>query len=758
VGFALCVAEKPSVANDIAKVIGATKREDGFFVGNGYLVSWAIGHLVGLCEPEVYGFVPQNKIFDEMMDKAYAELPLVPDDFKLMVLESTKAQFRILKDLMARKDVDYIIDCGDMGPEGHILQWFIRKMAGCTKPVKRFCATSMTEQAIKKSFQNLRPIEEFENIIRGEFCKKKADWILGMSMSRVASIKYKSGINIGRVQSPTLFFIVKRYLEVTNFKVTNYFTMRVNLAEGFSVFWKKDIENKIPLKMKDNEGRVLDKATIDKIVQEIIKDGTGIITELNTVKKGIDRPQLFDITELQREANRKFGYTASVTLANAQVLYERMKLISYPRTDSRYITSDLVPLMADRINEIGTIAKYSRQAQELIKRGLNIDKKIVDDKKVTDHHAIIVTEKIKNVDLSKLSSSSEESKKGVTSDSLKNILNLVLCRMLVSFSEAYIFEQTSLTVKFQNGFSFSAIGKKPISLGFKAVEEELSGIEKEDEDKQDEEQVFKNVVKGQTVTVKDCLNIPCKTTPPKLHTEATLLTAMENAGANVENGAILKGRGIGTQATRGDIIRKLFETKVVEGEKKGKTTYIKPTSKGLSVIRVLPQELYSAGITAKWETKIAQIAEGKSTEDDFMKDFLVFIKEKVQQVKDNKEPISFKKEREVVASCPLCSENVYAFYNKDENGKNDFIRYYCSENCGFQLQTNNEVFLKRLRRSITETEAKKFMHNRFLALDCILSLDDGKTATYKGEFTFSKRVVDDKTYCNIDCIPIKKKK
>lgn len=758
--YALCIAEKPSVARDIANVIGAKERKNGYFEGGGYLVTWAVGHLVGLAEPDEYGFIPQNQIFSELKSKAYDELPLIPENFRLIVLEATKEQFRIVYDLMHRNDVDYIIDCGDMGPEGHILQWFIRQKADCTKPVKRFCATSMTEEAIKQAMSKLRPIEDFSNIIKGEFCKKKADWILGMSLSRAESIKYGAGINVGRVQSPTLYFIVKRYLEVTNFKVTNYYTMKADLIEGFSVFWNKDTDNIIPVKLKDSESRVLDKRIIDDTVQDVVKAGNGVITELNTVKRGVDRPQLYDITELQRDANRKYGYTAAVTLANAQALYENFKVLTYPRTDSRYITSDLQPYLKDRIKGIGTLDKYRTAVSELLSKGLNVDKKIVDDSKVTDHHALIPTEKVSHFDIEKLIPTSEESKKGVTSETLKNILDLVLCRMIVSFSTSYIYEQTSLTVKFPNAFSFTASGSKPISLGWKAVQESLSDKDQFDDDMantpKDEEQIFPNISKGQTVNIKNCLNVPKKTTPPKLHTEATLLTAMENAGTMIDNGAILKGKGIGTQATRAEIIKKLFDTEVVEGDKKGKTIYIKPTSKGLSVIRVLPEELYSPKITADWETQIAAIAEGTSTESVFMDLFIEFIRRKVQEVKDATTSVSFRKEREVVAMCPMCGAEVYAFVSKNDKGKIDFIRYYCAKKCGFNLQTNDNIFLTRLKRSISEAEAKKFMHNKFIALDCIRNGNDGKDGTYKAEFTFTKKDYKDKHYCFINCEPVKK--
>lgn len=754
-GYKLCMAEKPSVARDIASVIGADKKCKGYYEGNGYRVTWAVGHLVGLAEPEEYGFVSKEAMWRDEKEKAYAELPIIPDNFKLVVLEQTEEQFEIIKELIHRDDTDEIINCGDMGAEGHILQWFIREKAECTKKVRRFCATSMTEEAIRQAMSHLRPEEEFANIIKGEFCKKKADWIMGMSMSRVESLKYKTGINVGRVQSPTLYFVVKRYLEVKNFKVTNYYGIQADLKEGFSVFWNKDTEGIFPPNEKDSEGRVLDGKAVKAKAEAIQEKGIGTVTEIVTKKKGMDRPQLFDITELQREANRKYGYTASTTLATAQALYETQKVLSYPRTDSRYITSDLQPYMESRIKGIGTIAKYKTAVSGLLSKGLNIDKKIVDDSKVTDHHAIIPTEKIKGFDMDSLIPTEEERRKGVTEETLKNVLDLVLCRMIVSFCTPYYYEQTSVKVDL-SGMTFTASGKKPLEAGWKGVQEALSGKEREEADTEaDAEQIFPDIKKGQTVTVSHSSFIAKKTTPPKLHTEATLLTAMENAGATIENGAILKGKGIGTQATRAEIIKKLFDSGYCSTQTKGKTNYIVPTIKGQTIIRVLPVELYSPKITADWETKIALIAEGKMTEQEFMDSFKVFINDKVQEVKTKDTGIVFKKDRETVGVCPWCGSDLYRYENKDE-GKVDSIRYYCS-GCNFALDTKNPTVTTVTGKKLTEKQLAKLIAHGNIKLTC----KSKKNGTeYKGNFVIIKKEVGGKIYANLDFspVPFKEKK
>lgn len=756
-GYKLCMAEKPSVAKDIADVIGAKKRCNGYFEGNGYRVTWAVGHLVGLAEPEEYGYVSKGEMWGEGKERAYAQLPIIPEEFKLVVLEPTREQFEIVKELINSPETDEIINCGDMGAEGHILQWFIREMAGCTKRVRRFCATDMTEEAIRQAMENLRPEEDFANIVKGEYCKKKADWIMGMSMSRVESLKYNTGINVGRVQSPTLFFVVKRYREVKNFKVTNYYGMDAELAEGFHVFWNKDIDGVFPQSVKDSENRVLDESAADAQRIRVLQGKVGTITELIKQNKATDRPQLFDITELQREANRKYGYTAAVTLATAQALYETQKVLSYPRTDSRYITSNLKEYMPKRIEAIATISKYTEVAKSLLADGLNIDKKIVDDSKVTDHHALVPTEKIKGFDPSTMQPTAEEKKKGVTAQSMRDILDLVLCRMIISFSKPYLYEQTSIKVKFSNGMTFSASGKKPVQLGWKEVQERLNGKETEEKDAEaDAEQIFPNIRKGQTVNVNHCSLIAKKTTPPKLHTEGSLLTAMENAGAAIENGAILKGKGIGTQATRAEIIKKLFDSGYCTTETKGKTNYIVPTAKGLAIIQVLPVELYSPKITADWETKIALIADGKMTEEQFMDEFTVFINEKIKEVKETDKGIVFKKERETVGTCPWCEEDLYRYEDKDKsNGNVKKISYYCSnKECSFSLDTTNPTIATFTGKKLTEKQLQKLIAYGFITLTC----KSKKGEDYKGKFVIIRKEVNGKIYTNLEFSPVKTRK
>lgn len=730
-GYKLCTTEKPSVAVDIAKVIGATKRCDGYFEGNGYRVTWAVGHLVGLAEPEEYGYISKDEMWDKENSKkeeALRELPLIPNEFKLVVLEKTKKQFKIIENLINNPECEEIIDCGDAGAEGHILQWFIREKIGCNKKIRRFIATSMTKEAILSAMNNLHDIKEYERVIRGEFCKKKADWIMGMSMSRCESIIYNSRIDVGRVQSPTLYFVVQRYLAVSKFKSVSYYQIKSDFLDGFTAFWLKDNNNLIDNQLKDKEGRLLDEAKAKKLLAELNNLKTGVITKLDTNNKELNRPQLYDITELERDGNRIFGYTAEEVLQTAQSLYETHKITSYPRTDSRFITSDLEGYMLERIKQISTIDIYNNASSKVIEKGLNIDKRIVNDSKVTDHHAIICTENIENFDISKLN------------EKEKNILHLIITRMLVAFSNKYSYKETILNVTFSNGIVLSASGKIPMNLGWKEIQSLLVNNINEDEvdsdtDNEGSQQLFKGISLNQKVSIKNIEVLKKETTAPKLHTEATLLTAMENAGSQIENGEILKGKGIGTQATRANIIKSLFDKGYITNKVKGKTKYLIPTKQGVNVIRVLPKELYSPAITANWEQQISKIVDGTYTEKEFMDNFKNFINSKVNFVKNNRvEGVDFSLEKEVIGECPFCKSDVVKGIIKDkENNKID--NYYCiSKECKFSLRKDNFIFKMRTRKNLTLDQVKKLLKNGKFECKCISKGDK----EYNGKFILAK--------------------
>lgn len=741
-GYALCMTEKPSVAYDIAKVIGASRKCNGYWEGNGYRVTWALGHLVSLAEPEAYGYTGQKDMLKDPQ-KAMDEIPLIPDQFKLALIDRTKSQFFIIKELIHADDTDYIINCGDMGPEGHILQWFIRLMAKCNKPVKRFCATSMTEEAIHSAMQNLRPEEEFARIIKGEFCKKRADWILGMSLSRAETLKYQVPISVGRVQSPTLYFVVKRYVDVQNWKPTTYYTLDLKLS-GFHAYWDRDAERVFRDQDKTSDGKIIKLDVIESKAHEIRNTEYGTISNRTVSRKKIDRPQLYDITELQRDANRVYGYTASQTLAAAQVLYERYKILTYPRTDSKYLTSDLVPYMSKRIQQIGSIENYQKKAERVLHKGLNIDYKIVDDQKVTDHHALLVTEKIQDFDMDSLAPQGNEKLEGVSKEILQNILDLVITKMLASFSEAYLFEETVIEIQ-TCGMTFRAKGKKVIQEGYREIDDRKYFVKGEGA-RDFEEQSFPDIEKGMRVGIEACYWCKKETTAPQLHTEATLLTAMENAGANIENGRILKGKGIGTQATRAAIIKKLFDWGYITTEKKGKVNYLLPTNKGIFIIKVLPKDLYSPKITADWETRIAKIVDPDNpyTDHDFMREFQQFVTEKVNEVKNNNKEIIYKKES--YGKCPWCGHDIYRY----QDAKKQDVTYYCSEKtCNFSLKTSNPTVKAWTGKKLTEQQIRILLEEGAIVLTCKKKTGNG---TYRKTFRVVKKEVDGKTFANLSCV------
>lgn len=736
-GYILCTTEKPSVAKDIARVLGANKvcngYYEGIYEGKNYRITWAVGHLVGLAAPENYGYTSLEDIWTnpDSRQEALSELPLIPDKFELIVLEDTKAQFNIMKNLMNDADCEYVIDCGDAGPEGHILQWFIRLKAGCRKEVKRFIATSMTDEAIRDAFRNLEDVKKYYPVIKGEYCKKKADWILGMSMSRAASIIYDAKIDVGRVLSPTLYFVVKRFLDVKNFQSIDYYTFTAHM-EGFDIYWTKNTDGFFDTVngAVDEDKRLVDKKIADATCSELNNFSVAVVSFFETKKKSTDRPQLYDIIELERDGIRIFGYSADEVLSIAQRLYEVHKITTYPRTDSRYITSDLVPYMKDKVTDISLIDKYKDVALGILSAGLNIDNKIVDDLKVTDHHAIITTSNIKDFDFSTLS------------EKEKNILDLIISRMLVSFSGKFKYKETVLELKFANGMVFRSSGKIPVDLGWKNTQSVLLG---KDLEAGDNEQVFPELVLDQVVTLDSVELITKKTVPPKLHTEDTLLTAMQNAGHGIAGGEIIKGKGIGTQSTRATIIKNLFDKNYVTAEQKGKTKYLVPTKSGMSVIKVLPPELYSPKITADWENQIASIVDGNLTDADFMNDFTLFISDKVSSVINNKvDNVDFSSSRDSFGVCPWCGNSIYKADCVDNKSGTKYQSFYCgNKDCKFSIRKDNIVFKSRTGKALSDIQVKKLIETRKLEFTGI-SKSGNK---YKGLMLLKK---NDKGYVSFD--------
>ena len=701
----LCITEKPSAAESIAKVIGADAKHNGYYQGGGFIVTWALGHLVKFAEPEAYGYVPQNNIWDkEARQNALDELPLLPAAFITTVMEDKKPQFDIIQQLMQRDDVDLVIDCGDMGPEGHYLQWLIRRQAKCDKPVKRFCTASLTDQAIRDAMDHLREISDFEKIIEGEFCKHKADWVLGMSMSRCCSIKYNGRVDIGRVMTPTLYFVVKRYLDNQKFVAVDYYQIKADLDKGFTVCLKVFTGvSGVCAGDIDTEGRLIDKDAANRIAMDLKTNPNAWVKAFETKKRAADRPQLYDITELQRDGNRIYGYGAADVLGAAQSLYEK-KALTYPRTDSRYITGDLREFLQQRINDLAGLKPYKEAAGAILEHGPNIDKKIVDDSKVTDHHALIVTELIKDFDTGNLSK--------IESD----VLHLVISRMLVSLAQKYVYDETVVVISCCGGqYELTAKGKKPVSDGFKRIENMLVKDKPPDTEPagaDEPDQTFPQLEAGQPVHIERVTTVKRRTEAPKLHTEATLLTAMENAGSYIENGGILKGKGIGTQATRAGIIQKLFDIGYIVNKAVGKVNFIEPTKQGISCVKVLPPELYSPKITADWETKIAAIIGGGNTAERFMDELKQFIAGMIKIVMDTNVAGVYFGNKESIGVCPFCGKGeVYAAKIKSPRTNEDIEFVCCGEKCGFALYADISGFYNNTGRNLLKKQIRQLIEN-----------------------------------------------
>lgn len=735
-GYKLCITEKRSVGEDIARVVGATNKSNkGYIEGNGYIITWAMGHLVGLSEPEEYGYTSQKDMYDkekpEMREKALSELPIIPQEWKLSVIPQTAYQFNIVKQLMHRADVDKIIDCGDAGPEGHILQWFIRVKAGCNKPIERFIATDMTDSAIKYALEHLQPIDKYKKTIEGEYCKKKADWILGMSLSRAASLTYNANVNAGRVMSPTLYFVVERYLANKNFKPKTFYSIECDFG-GLNLRWQRDTNNVLPPNSKDEGGRLVDKQTAEQLAAEL-SQSIAEITKLETKKKKQERPQLYNTETLAKDCIKIYGYSGKDVSEIAEKLYHEYKITTYPRTDSQYITSDLAPEMEKRINDISKIEQYKEYADKELVEGLNLDKRIVDDSKVEDHHAIITTNALPDFDLSKLD------------EKERNILHLIITRMLAAFSQPYKFRETVIEVKFPNGLVFKTNAKIPDDKGFKAITDGLLGKNTEGEDGEEQNvdevkaRVLSSLSAGQRirpikVNVKDGM-----TTPPPLLTEADLIDLMSRAGERVENGAILKGKGIGTQATKLAIIEKLFDLKYMEYKSgKGKAKYIIPTTMGMNVIKVLPPMIYSPALTAEWENKIELIRQDKLTEQQFMNEFKNFIEGAVNEVKTNR-GIDFTNS---VCTCPVCKKGKIVTISKTmtrEDKEHKYSLYFCNQakdgNCDFCVSNYVPYYYKVFEKNVPKAKMIEIMEKgKFVAKKTTYKIGKVTDGKYKGRY------------------------
>ena len=689
----LVIAEKPSVARDIAKVLNCTKKGDGYLYNDKYVISWAIGHLVTLYEPEEY---------DESLKKwAMETLPIMPDKLKLKAIKNTKQQFNVLKSLINSKDVEELICATDSGREGELIFRYIYELTKCKKPFKRLWISSMTNEAIKEGFENLKDGKEYDNLYFSAKCRSEADWLVGINASRAFTIKFHSLLSIGRVQTPTLAILVDKHKEIQNFKVQEYFEIEANFktlddGQTFKGIWIDE----------NNETKILDKEKANNIL-ETVKEKNGIIDKIEKETKKQPPPLLYDLTELQRDCNKKFSYSAQKTLSIAQDLYEKRKLITYPRTDSRYLSKDMSSKLLPILKILKNIENYSPFLDYVLNlEKLPITKRIIDDSKVTDHHAIIPT-------LSKANISS------LSKDEF-NVYDLIVRRFIAVFYPAYVYNITKIITSIENNFF--------LTKGTTIKEEGFTKLNLKTEKEKKEDEILPNVKKGQSVYNEKSDLLTKKTTPPKPYNEATLLSAMENAGRFIDNEDLkeqLKESGLGTPATRASIIERLIKVGYIE--RKGKSLI--PTEKGIKLIDIVPKELKSPETTGKWEKGLSSISKGNMEPKRFMDSIGRYVNFLVDYAKNAQQNIIFDVERynnfkksekykalEKFGNCPICNNDIL------ENSKS----YYCSNwqsGCKFGIWKNT---LEKYNIFIHKDMAKSLIKDKTLKDIKIIDFKDKK--------------------------------
>ena len=685
----LIIAEKPSVAKSIASALGASSRADGFYEGSGLIVSWCVGHLVSPLDAGGY---------DERFKKwRYEDLPILPDPFRYAPIPGKEAALDNVKRLMAREDVTEIVNACDAGREGELIFRLVYEMAGCRKPVLRLWISSMEDSAIREGFSELRPGAEYEALYQSALCRQRADWLVGINATRLFSVLYHRTLNVGRVQTPTLSLLAARDAKIALFQKEKYHHVRLTLAGAEAV-----------------SERFTDPAEAEQAAA-MCKGAAVICTSVTKEQQKEQPPKLYDLTTLQREANRLLGYTAKQTLDYAQSLYEK-KLLTYPRTDSRYLTSDMAETASCVIHLAAKLPPFDK-----ISNFYPLVEAMVSDKEVSDHHAIIPTLEIEKADVPALSLGERE------------LLLLLCCRLLCASAEPYVYE--AVTAAFDcGGHSFTAKGRRVLSEGWREIDRIFRASLKE-KPADGDGGALPAFTEGQTFDGAEVSVTEHFTHPPKPYTEDTLLSAMENAGKDdIPDEA--ERKGLGTPATRAAIIEKLVAAGFVE--RKGKSLI--PTKAGINLVTVLPEPLTSPMLTAEWEQKLTEIAKGGADPDTFMDGIRDMVREIVSTYscisEDGKK--LFAPEKEVVGTCPRCGQPVY-------EGKKNFA---CSDrSCGFVLWKNDRFWTSR-RKELTKKMAADLLkkgrtsvrgmwsEKKQSSYDAAVTLDDtgGKYINFKLEF------------------------
>jgi len=691
----LIIAEKPSVAAAYAAALGAANKKDGYFEGNSLLVSWCIGHLVSLAEAGAY---------DENYKKwRYEDLPILPETWQYVLSPGKEKQFSILQSLMERTDVTELVNGCDAGREGELIFRLVVNMAGCQKPIFRLWISSMEDSAIREGFENLEPGSRYEPLYQSALCRSKADWLIGINATRLFSVLYHKTLNVGRVQTPTLAMLAERDGKITLFQKEKYHHVRLDLG-GVEA-----ISERIP------------EETNAVAMQTACQNRQAVCVSLDREKKTVKPPKLFDLTSLQREANRIFGYTAKETLDYAQSLYEK-KLLTYPRTDSRYLTGDMaetascVAHLAAKLSPFSACSNFFPDVAA-----------VISDKDVSDHHAIIPTIQMEKQDVRLLPAGE------------RNTFLLVCCKLLCAVAEPHIFE--SITAVFSCGeYTFTAKGREILSEGWKEIDRLFRGfLKQKSEDTTENEEVLPPITKGRVFEPVKAAVTEHFTTPPRPFTEDTLLQAMEHAGAE-DMPDDVERKGLGTPATRASIIEKLVSSGFVE--RKGKNLI--PTKDGINLVTVLPEVLTSPLLTADWENRLSQVAKSDLTPEQFMAEIERMANDLISSYSHISEDGQklFIPEKISVGVCPRCGEPVY-------EGKKNF---YCgNRGCGFVLWKNDRFWTSR-KKELTKKMAVDFLtkgktkvkslysEKKDKTYDAVILMEDtgGKYINFKMEFAKEK--------------------
>ena len=638
----LVIAEKPSVGRDIARVLGCKKQIQGAIEGEKYIVTWGLGHLVTLADPEEY----ETGWKEWKMDY----LPMMPKEWKLVVIRQTGKQYQLVKAQLFRKDVSQIIIATDAGREGELVARWILEKAHVSKPIRRLWISSVTDKAIRDGFANLKDGKDYENLYHAASARAKADWLVGMNGTRALTCKYNAQLSCGRVQTPTLAMIAKREEEIKNFKPQSYYGMKA-VSKGIMFQWQDE---------RSGSGRTFDKTRVEQMRKRLEGESL-VITKVERTAKKTYAPGLYDLTELQRDANKRFGFSAKETLNIMQRLYENHKVLTYPRTDSRYLSSDVVGTLKERLKAC-SVGPYRKVAGPLINREIRADKRFVNDAKVSDHHAIIPTEQFVQLE-------------HMTSDERK-IYDLVVRRFAAVLLPAAEYEQTVLKAE-AAGETFVAKGKTMKKSGWLAAYEEEWEQEEETDDLRD--QILPNVETGDQIPVLRYEIAEGKTKPPAPFNEATLLSAMENPVKYMTTKDAKAAKtlgetgGLGTVATRADIIEKLFNSFLME--KRGKDIFI--TSKAKQLLELVPEGLKQPELTADWEMKLSKIAKGQMKASTFMREIDAYTQEIVEEIKLGKG--TFRHDNVTNKKCPQCGKPMLAV-----NGKNSRMLVCQDRECGYR--------------------------------------------------------------------------